>query len=184
MTLKSLFLILNLWRPVVAVTEQEVFEQAFARILVLEGGDSDHPNDKGGKTRFGISSSSNPNVDIDNLTIHDAKEIYYNEYWSRYGLYKLASKPRVAVKVMEMSVVAGPRRGIMLLQRALRACSGKKLAEDGILGTETENAFFSTNEECLLVGLRSEMAGYFRTIVEMNKDQQVFREGWLSRAYS
>ena len=58
----------------------------------------------------------------------------------------------------------------MLLQRALRACSGKKLAEDGILGTETENAF-SPMKSVFSLGLRRD-GWYFRTIVEMNKDQQ------------
>ena len=184
MTLKSLFLILNLWRPVVAVTEQEVFKQAFDNLADLEKGYSDHPTDRGGKTRYGISSVWHPEIDIDHLAPAETEKTYFDEYWRRPGINKLISKPRVASKVFEMGVVAGQNRAIMLLQRALRSCTGKKLTEDGVLGPETESAFLSANEECLLVGLRSEMAGYFRSIVERDKSQQVFREGWLNRAYS
>ncbi len=39
------------------------------------------PGDLGGETKWGISKKAHPNVDIKNLTLEGAMEIYYNEYW-------------------------------------------------------------------------------------------------------
>src|SRR6266487_3977119 len=38
------------------------------------------PDDTGGTTRFGIDQRSHPGLDIDNLTLGDAKEIYFDEW--------------------------------------------------------------------------------------------------------
>jgi lysozyme family protein len=59
-----------------------MFEKAIDVILRCEGGDSDDPNDPGGKTRFGISAKSYPDVDIAKLTISGASQIYRTDYWS------------------------------------------------------------------------------------------------------
>lgn len=166
------------------VIEEAVFNKAFHRVAMMEGEWSDHPLDKGGKTRFGISKAAHPSVDLDSLTLDTARQFYYDNYWSRYGIYRLASKPNVAIKVMDMSVNMGGRKAIMVLQRALRACGHKGVDDDGILGDETARAVEMSNEECLLVGLRSESAGYYRGIVSMQPTQSIFLKGWLNRAYS
>lgn len=43
------------------------------------------PDDPGGETRWGIDKRSHPRENIRNLTEDRAKEIYWNEYWNRYG---------------------------------------------------------------------------------------------------
>lgn len=43
------------------------------------------PDDPGGATKFGIDQRSHPKEDIRNLTEDRAKEIYWVEYWNRYG---------------------------------------------------------------------------------------------------
>lgn len=48
------------------------------------------PDDPGGATKFGIDQRSHPNVNIRNLTEAQAKEIYFSEYWKKYGCEKLA----------------------------------------------------------------------------------------------
>lgn len=182
---KLAFLIFVLFgRRELAVIEEAVFDRAFHRIAMSEGEWSDHPLDNGGTTRFGISKASHPSVDLHSLTLDGARQIYHDDYWSRFGIYRLAGKPDVAVKVMDMSVNMGGRRAIMVLQRALRACGHKNIADDGILGDETARAVELSDEECLLVGLRSESAGYYRGIVSMQPNQSVFLKGWLNRAYS
>lgn len=182
---RLLFLIFMLsGRAGQTVIEEAVFDRAFQRVAMLEGHWSDHPQDKGGKTKFGISSTSHPGVDLDSLTLEQARQIYYDNYWSRFGIYRLASKPDVAIKVMDMAVNMGGRKAIMILQRALRSCGHKNVADDGVLGDETTRAFEMADEACLLVGLRSESAGYYRGIVGMAPNQAIFLKGWLNRAYS
>jgi len=59
----------------------ENFEKSLAFVLKWEGGYSYDPDDPGGETNFGIDKRSHPNVDIKNLTLEEAREIYKNEYW-------------------------------------------------------------------------------------------------------
>ncbi len=59
------------------------FEQAVKIILEKEGGYVNHPKDPGGETKFGITKKFYPNVDIKNLTIEKAAEIYRKEYWGK-----------------------------------------------------------------------------------------------------
>src|SRR5690606_8388459 len=59
------------------------FDQAVEFVLQVEGGYSNHPKDRGGETRWGISKASFPDLDIKNLTVSQAKEIYRQHYWNR-----------------------------------------------------------------------------------------------------
>ncbi len=55
------------------------FKKCMAFVLKMEGGYWDDPS--GGPTKFGISQKWHPKVDVKNLTIEQAIEIYYTEYW-------------------------------------------------------------------------------------------------------
>ena len=46
-----------------------------------DGGYTNNPVDPGGETKYGIAKRWHPNVDIKNLTLADAMDIYHNEYW-------------------------------------------------------------------------------------------------------
>jgi len=71
----------------------ERFDLIVDSVIDFEGGHSLNPNDRGnwtgGKvgsgilrgTKYGISAASYPDLDIANLTIPDAKGIYYRDYW-------------------------------------------------------------------------------------------------------
>src|SRR3989304_4267271 len=64
---------------------RENFSKAFELTVGLEGGYSNDSNDPGGETRFGISKRYNPTVDVKNLTLTQAEEIYLNKYWIPAG---------------------------------------------------------------------------------------------------
>ena len=55
--------------------------------LNLEGNDeyTDDPSDPGGPTKYGICKRYNPDVDVKNLTLGKAKEIYLKKYWIPAG---------------------------------------------------------------------------------------------------
>ncbi len=65
------------------------FLAAVERVLADEGGYSSNPADPGGATRFGISARSNPGVNIAALTRDAAIEIYWREWWLRFGFAQL-----------------------------------------------------------------------------------------------
>lgn len=59
------------------------FEQAIALVLKHEGGYTPGlPGDPGGETNFGISKRAFPDLDIANLTVQQAEEIYREKYWA------------------------------------------------------------------------------------------------------
>lgn len=49
--------------------------------LRWEGGYVNNPHDPGGATKYGISQRAFPDLDIENLTLEQAKEIYRTKYW-------------------------------------------------------------------------------------------------------
>ena len=57
------------------------FYQEITKVIGREGGYVNDPDDPGGETKYGISKKAYPKVDIKNLTMDDAVEIYKDEYW-------------------------------------------------------------------------------------------------------
>jgi hypothetical protein len=64
---------------------RESFDKAFEIVVGLEGGYSNDSNDPGGETKYGISKRYNPDIDIKNLTLEQAKQIYLERYWKPSG---------------------------------------------------------------------------------------------------
>lgn len=174
-----------------------LFERAIEIVLEHEGGFSDHPSDPGGATMYGISLrllrtlglgigdiDGDGDIDIEdvrNLTKEQAKNIYRTEFWDPYD-YESFHSP-IAEKVFDLSVNMGPGGAHRVLQRALRAV-GQNVVEDGILGPQTRGAVAAASASHLHVALRSEAAGYYRTLVAHNEVLSGFLRGWLNRAYS
>lgn len=59
------------------------FQRCVVFVLEKEGGYVNHPNDPGGETKYGITKRTYPYLNIKDLTIEQAKRIYYNDYWLR-----------------------------------------------------------------------------------------------------
>lgn len=164
------------------MTEDERFDHIINVILSNEGEYSDNSNDKGGITKFGISSRSYPDIDISNLTKIEAKNIYKRDFWNQY-LYKKIENLEIATKFFDLAVNMGHYWACVLMQRALRA-SGKNVVEDGNFGPKTLDAINNVDSTDLLAALKSEAAGYYRTLAAIDKQDKVFLKGWLNRAYS
>ena len=66
---------------------RESFEIACNLTLGLEGKEkyTNDPRDPGGPTKYGIAGKYHPGVDIEHLTLEQAKEIYIKEYWIPAG---------------------------------------------------------------------------------------------------
>lgn len=176
-----------LWGIVVVRSKKMIeytqkFNKGFDFIINNEGGYVNDKNDNGGATKYGISQRSYPHVNIKNLTIEDAKKIYYCDYWLKGKIEQIPDE-KVAIKVFDFSVNLGIRASVIVLQRALRSV-GMKVQEDGLMGPQTISATVSSEAPILLTALKSEAAGYYRIIVAKNPSQQKFLNGWLNRAYS
>ena len=154
---------------------------AVERVLAVEGGYSSNPDDPGGATRFGISARAHPGLDIATLTRDTAVNIYWREWWLRFGFAQLPAP--VAAKTFDLSVNIGAAHAIECLQRALRAC-GLPVTEDGVLGEDTVLASRRADPNALMAALRSELAAYYRLLAARQPRDQAFIKGWLTRAYA
>ena len=157
------------------------FLSAVERVLADEGGYSSNPNDPGGETKFGISARSNPGVDIAALTRDAAIEIYWREWWLRFGFAQLPAA--IAAKAFDLAVNFGASNAIECLRRALRAC-GSPVTEAGTLGLVTIVASRCADPQALMAALRSEAAGHYRLVAANQKRGADFLKGWLNRAYA
>ncbi len=165
-----------------AAKNDPVFLDAIERVLGDEGGYVNLPDDPGGETNFGISKRSYPEIDVAHLTRDRAIEIYYRDWWERFGFPNLRAE--AAIKVFDLSIVMGAKAAIRCLQRAMRAC-GAQLEEDGVIGAATIYAVNSyLNVQALLAAIRSEAAAYFRATAARQGREDEFLQGWLVRAYS
>lgn len=137
------------------------FRKALEFTLKWEGGYSNHPNDKGGSTNYGITQrvydsyckskgkESNPVKKITTFEVHD---IYWNSYWLSAGCDKLPLK--VAIAVFDFAVNSGVSRAL----RYLTLCNNKL------------DMYLDQREQ------------YFRAIAKGNN--RVFLKGWLNRLVS
>lgn len=180
--LADLLLIANAQREVNKMSMfDSKFEKAVLFVLENEGGCVYDKSDPGGETKYGISKRSHPNVDIKNLSLDDAKKIYYCEYWLKGKCGDIPDEA-IATKFFDFIVLFGVRAATIVLQRAIRA-GGIIIQDDGIFGSQTLLGALFCEAKILLIGLKCEGACYARLIAQKNPAQQKFLNGWLNRAY-
>jgi lysozyme family protein len=133
--------------------------------------------DSGGATKYGIDKASHRSVNIPNLTLSDAVEIYWDE-WQNHKLDRLPEK--LAVAAFDVWVNGG--HADLWLQQAYNAnCdAGQRIAEDGDIGPKTIEALKSCDEEAVLksfLGLRQDRYNRLAQRDSLAK----FLAGWTKR---
>ncbi len=160
------------------------FLQSIAFVLRHEGGLSGVAEDRGGLTKWGISTRSHPVASSDAFTFEHALEIYRAGYWVKMGLEPVVPWT-VAAKTLDFGVVSGPSRGGKCLQKALNSFE-VGISVDGKVGSKTRAAIeqvlrkVSTAE--LIDRMVMDQERFFRGIVNRDQTQRVFLRGWLRRA--
>lgn len=117
------------------------FDEAFDKLLGHEGEYSTDSKDRGNwtsgvigqgilkGTKYGISAMAYPHLDIRNLRIAQAKELYLKDYWIVAGCDRVP--PEAAFDLFDTAVNSGPKTAAKLLQAAVG------VATDGIIGPQT-----------------------------------------------
>jgi lysozyme family protein len=145
-------------------------------ILIREGPATNDPNDRGGRTAFGISEAANPEAWADGkVTEAEARAIYERKYVKIPGFDKIKDR-QLRTQLIDFGVNSGPMVAIMKLQAIVGA------DVDGILGPQTlESVGLMIADEInsALVAERVKMIG---RIVTKNPSQLRFLNGWLARA--
>lgn len=162
------------------------FDEAFKLVVGHEGGFTDDTKDTGnwtsgkvgiGKlngTKYGISAAAYPALDIKNITLDHAKEIYKRDYWLKYHCEKVPSDARFSYFDALVNSGSGSKvkqGAVIWLQKALG------VAADGIIGNNTIAALNSAN------GLKLAMMfnGYRLMFLTQLNSWGVYGKGWAVR---
>lgn len=130
--------------------------------------------DKGGVTKYGIDQRSHPKLDIKNLTLDQAREIYFNDYWKKSRAEEMPEGYGEVLFDIRVNGGNGPK----MLQDALNQCGGN-LAVDGILGPKS---VAEMNKQGIK-GLKSFLKARQRRYDNLARQPKLkkFLQGWTNR---
>ena len=150
------------------------FSFAVEYVIQNEGGYSDHPDDRGGSTKWGITRSTahEYGLDFEQLTMAQARSIYRDSYW----MFDAIRDRRLAAKMLDVVVNFGKAGGTRVLQKACGA------DVDGIYGPETGRRLTNAATDDMLERIAVAAADRYIDIVLAKPTQLVFLKGWIRRA--
>ena len=161
-----------------------LLEAVIDRVISKEGGYVNHPNDRGGPTKFGLTLKFLLEVTGRPWTVEELKQMSVERARSVYKLWcqmrrldQLPEHPRLAFNVIDFAVHSGARAAIRAIQKYLG------IPSDGIAGAETQGAWHRLSPEGCeqarleVVASRSELMGH----ALMQPGQSDFAQGWLNR---
>ena len=157
------------------------FETTFNRTIGHEGKFQANPKDRGnwtgGKegvgelkgTKWGLAAMTYPHLDIANITLEQAKEIYYNDWWFKL---KMDRWPNVMkYQIFDAAFNHGTGRANQFLQYAAR------VKDDGVIGPKTITAVNMTDPNDLVLRFLAKRLRYFTEV----KTWAEFSKGWSLR---
>lgn len=149
------------------------FTSALALLLEHEGGFSDHPDDRGGATRFGITEAVARRVgyrgDMRELPLELAERIYLEEYWKPIRAEELPHGVRYVV--FDAAVNSGVGQAIKWLQRAVGVTA------DGVIGPVTLAAVNQYPAESLRLAFLAQRLRFMAGL----PNWPAFGRGWARR---
>ena len=171
-----------------------IIEKLIAEVLKKEGGFVNHPADKGGATKYGITRATLSNYlgrkcdidDIESITKNTASDIYEHRYFIDTGINRL---PESLMPLMfDMAVNHGVSKAIKLLQEELIDFNCEVGNVDGVIGQRTIAAAKSvmgcSHNTLFINALVERRLAFYQAIVDAHPSQEVFLKGWQARARS
>ena len=171
--------------PLLTVTVTEIvrcpvkenFEIALALVFDSEGGWSNHPKDRGGKTNFGITNRTwkawaklhGDSRPLTEITREDAAKIYREDYAHPIRFDSLPSGLDYAV--LDFAINSGVGTAVAELQ----GCLG--VSQDGIMGSQTLAAVSRSEVKDLIHCFCEARRKYVRKLDTWS----TFGKGWLRR---
>lgn len=170
-----------------------IFEFVFACAIGVEGGFVDHPADKGGPTKFGITigtlkswrGSAVSSKDIKNLTLEEARQIYYEKYFVPNNLTYLSDKKIACVlfdQIINQGASAPSRRAVDTL-REMGLYDGADTRLTPEVCSKLEALQWAGKSDEFLIRYLVKSQQYYGDIVRRNPSQQVFLRGWINRTH-
>ncbi len=170
-----------------------MIDQIIKTILKHEGGYVNHPSDKGGPTKYGITQRTLTDYlcrqaeidDVKNMEKSTAIDIYKDIYYRTPKIDVLPDS--LQPLITDMAVHHGPRRAIKILQEELQHDGFNVGLMDGIIGKKTI--------KCTAQGLQKFELDFIdfvierrlifcKNIIQRDPTQKVFWNGWMNRIES
>lgn len=163
------------------MTYPKDFITAFDRTIGHEGKYQNHYDDRGnwttgivGKgvrkgTKYGISAMSYPDLNIKALTLDQAREIYYRDFWCKLGGSKLHKA--VLYQLFDAAINHGVWRAVQFLQLSA------DVNADGYYGPLTESAVKQADVNDVLFRYLAERLDFMNDL----KTWAQFSRGWSER---
>lgn len=163
------------------------------KVIGLEGGYIDDPQDSGGATKLGIThaTASRHGYGVKSLTKEQAVLIYQADYWTPLNLDKVVLiSEKLATELFDTGVNMGTGTAAKFLQRALNSLNngGKLYADikvDGALGDATIKALSAymqrrkyNGEKVLFNILNGFQSTYYVELAERRPKDEKFMHGW------
>ena len=157
------------------------FDKSFDRVIGHEGRFQRIHGDRGnwtsGKvgvgeckgTKFGISAMTYPKLDIENLTVEQAKEIYYKDWWVKLRMDLF--KPALSYQMFDAAINHGMHNASAMLQR------GVGVDDDGKIGPATRKAVDLMDLDDVLKVFLSERLEFMTYVGTWD----TFGKGWARR---
>lgn len=151
------------------------------KLLQLEGGFVNHPDDNGGITNKGITLSTYRAYCGKDKTVKDLQNISYGTwcnimkdlYWDKVNGDKIDNQSLAEI-IADWAVNSG-LAGIRKAQEVI-GCK-----PDGIVGPITLSMINTANADMLHDRLWKARQQFFINIVKKNPSQKVFMNGWMNR---
>ena len=153
----------------------DTFEEIIDKVIEHEGGYVNDPDDPGGETKYGIAKKSNPDVDIKNLTIEQAKKIYWEKYWVPNKVDKVPSQLKYIY--YDMCVNMGRSNAVKVLQSAANQ-KGANITVDGGIGPNTLKAI----DNLELERARAFRVKYYADLCSAKPTLLKYYYGWFRRS--
>ena len=167
-------------------------------LIDREGGFVDHPDDRGGPTRYGITAAvaraHGYGGPMATLPREEAAAIYRRLYWLCPRFNAVAERsPRIAAELFDTGVNMGPAVATTFLQRALSALNRNgadylDLTPEGRVGPRTLDALTAflhvrgkaSGETVLLKALDALQGERYLRLAEKRPANESFLYGWLA----
>lgn len=160
------------------------FDEAFERLIGHEGGYSIDKNDPGNwtggqvnkgtlkGTKYGLAANTYPSLDIKNLTLAQAKEIYRRDWWDRLGADGIHSA--IVFQLWDFAINAGKERAIKELQQAIGLVGSQV---DGKLGPATKSKVNEFDINDVILTLMAERLKFYTELPTFSR----YGKGWVGR---
>ena len=172
-------------------------DRLIEEVIEREGGYVDHPADRGGATRWGITEAVARRQgymdDMRHLPPSDAAAIYRRLYWIAPAFDKVAElAPKLSSELFDTGINMGTGTATGFLQRALNALNRNgrdygDLTVDRRIGPATLlalDAFFrkrgAGGEQILLKAVEALQGAHYVRLAETRPSQEAFLYGWLA----